>query len=190
MFLYAIALVTRFVLSAIFLTSSLAKVGSASTFAQAVQQLSFGLLRPKLVHTIVRLLPAFEVILALALAIGVWPKMIALLILGLLMLFTMPMVINLAQGNRFPCHCFGHVSSDIGIGSLGRNIILIAMSLLLILVSPWTVGGLGLISMDVAGLSVPNIIALLTAGISLYSLLLTISEIDTLLRTLKLDKAA
>lgn len=184
------SLVSRFVLSALFLTSSVTKIGSASVFVQAVQQLSLGLFRPKLVHAVVWLLPPLEFLLALALIIGVWPRLIALLVLGLLIMFTVSMVINLIQGNRFPCHCFGHISSDIGAGSLGRNITLIAMSLLLVIVSPWTGTSLGLIYRDVIGLSGTDIIALLTAGISLYSLLLTISEIASLLRTLKLDRSA
>lgn len=182
--MYAMSLVARFVLSAVFLTSSAAKRNSSSTMVQSVQQLSLGLFRPKLVHAVVWLLPPFEFILALALIINVWPKVIALLVLGLLISFTVPMVINLAQGNRFPCHCFGHMSSDIGVGSLSRNSILIVMSLLLVLVSPWTVSELGLFSIGVTRLSGSDIIALLTAGISLYFLLLTLSEIDTLLRSL------
>lgn len=184
--LYAMDLVAHFVLSVLFLTSAVAKIGSSSTFVQAVQQLSFGLFRPKLVHAVAWLLPPFEFVLALALIIGVWPKVIALLALGLLILFTVPMVINLAQGNRFPCNCFGHMSSDIGVGSLSRNIVLIVMSLLLVIVSPWT----ALLSMGVTSLSGSDIIALLTTGISLYLFLATISEVDTLLRTLKLDRPA
>lgn len=178
----------RFVISALFLTSAIAKVGSSSTFVQAVQQLSLGLFSPRFVQAIAWLLPPFEFLLSLALIIGPWPKAIALVTLGLLLLFTAPIAIHLIQGNRFPCNCFGHMSSDIGVGSLIRNIVLIIISLLLVIVSPWTVPVLGSLSMDAVNLSGPDTIALLTAGIGLYLFLVSLSKIDTLLLILKRDR--
>lgn len=190
MILYAMELVVRFVLSTVFLTSTVTKINSPSTLVESVQQLSLGLFRPKLSQAVARILPLVEFILAFALILDVWPKLIALLVLGLLILFTLSMGINLSRGNRFPCHCFGHKGSDIGAGALSRNSILIAMSLLLVLVSPWTVPELWLHSMSVTQLSVLNTIPLLTAGISLNLLLLALGDVGTLLRTLKLDKSA
>ncbi len=190
LYMYLVSLVAHIVLGAIFLTSSVAKIGSSLAFEQAVQKLSIDLLAPKFVKMVAQLLPPLEVILALALVVGIWPKMVAVLVLGLLMVFTVLMVISLIQGKRFPCNCFGHRSSDIGIGSVSRNVVLIVMSILLIIVSPWTTDKLGWVFIEITGLSGSDMIALITIGISLYLLILIVSEIDTLVRALKLDNLA
>lgn len=181
-------LVARMLLSAVFLTSAVAKFRSLSTLEQAVQQLGLGFLGPTMVHAVARLLPPFELLLALFLIAGVWPKVIALVSVGLLIIFTVPMAINIAKGNRFPCNCFGQTRAEIGVGTLSRNGLMIVLGLLLALLSPWTTSGSWLLSLDLFFLSGTDIVAFVTLGVSLYFIILGMSEIDTIFRLLKQKK--
>jgi uncharacterized membrane protein YphA (DoxX/SURF4 family) len=99
--LQEVMLVVRMLLGAIFLTSAVAKFRSLSTLEQAVQQSGLGLLAPTMIRAVVRLLSPLELLLALFLIAGVLPKVIALVVVGLLVIFTIPMIINIAKGNQF-----------------------------------------------------------------------------------------
>ncbi len=178
-------LVARMLLGAIFLTSAAAKFRSLSTLEEAVQQLGLGLLGPTTIRALARLLPPLELLLALFLIAGIWLKVIAFITVGLLVIFTVPMAVNIAKGNRFPCHCFGQTRSEIGVGTLSRNGLMIVLGLLLALLSPWPIPGSWLLPLGPFSLSATDLVALVTLGVSLYLIVLGMSEIDTILRLLK-----
>jgi hypothetical protein len=55
---------------------------------------------------------------------------VALAAAALLMVFTAVLVMRLLEGRRVPCACFGARSAKpIGIGSVIRNLVLIALAL-------------------------------------------------------------
>lgn len=180
-----INLILRLVLGAIFLTSTVGKIRATSGFIQSIQQYGFGLLTPRLVRITARLLPSCEFALAVLLMVGVWSRVIGLLTVGLLIVFTIPMSIHLAQGNRFPCHCFGQTGSTIGVGVLTRNTLLIVLAFVLVIISPWTVSGNLLFYLDPKTFSGTEIVAFLVAGTGLYLVLLFLGKVDTLLHALK-----
>lgn len=177
--------VLQIALGILFLISGVAKMKTPHALAQAIQQYGLGLVGPELARLLAWLLPPFELILGIMIVTGIWLKITALAIVGLLLAFTVSMAINFARGNQFSCNCFGATSSNIGIGSLSRNVILIFASILLSVLSPWSVPGSTLLHADVQVLSSTNTIALFAAGVSLYMLLLLVSEIDILLRSSK-----
>jgi uncharacterized membrane protein YphA (DoxX/SURF4 family) len=180
-----VTLVLRVVLGVLFLTSGAAKLRTPLTLTQAIQQYGMGLVGSKPARIVARLLPLSELILGLMIFTGIWLTIAALAATGLLLAFTVPMAINLARGNQFSCHCFGATSSDIGIGSLSRNVILIFASILLSAVSPWSAPGIALLHADVQALSNMDTVALFAAGVGLYVILLLVGEVDILFRSTK-----
>jgi uncharacterized membrane protein YphA (DoxX/SURF4 family) len=175
-----VALVARIVLGTVFLTSAMAKMRLSPAFVQAIWQYGLGLIGPRLARIAARLLPPFEFILGLLLLTGLWLKVTALALVGLLLIFTLSMMVNLSRGHRFRCNCFGAASSDIGVGSLSRNAVLMVAGILLAVVSRWSPSGVGSLRADGQLLATPATIALLMAGISVYTMLLAIGEIDSL----------
>ncbi len=175
-----LAVVLRIVLIAVFFTSAIAKIKPSTGFEGAIQQFSQGLVGPQLSRIFARALPVFEFVLALLLASGWWLKAVAVVASVTLLLFTAAMAVSLAQGNRVRCNCFGAASSAIGIGSLSRNIILIAASLTLLTISSWTASAIEPLHADLQTLSNPNAVALFMAGFGVYAMVLVVSEIDSL----------
>lgn len=177
-----VMVVVRIVLGAVFLTSGVAKLRLSPKLEQVVQQFSLGLASQKLAHFVARALPVFELVLGLAIAAGIWLKLVAALAAVTLALFTASMTINLIRGNHFSCNCFGAASSEIGIGPLSRNIILIAGSFVLMVITPWSASVIETLRADVRTSSDPNSIALFMAGIGIYAALLTLDMLASLLR--------
>ena len=61
---------------------------------------------------------------------GVARRVVALAAAAVLAAFTVLLVVRLAQGRRPPCACFGRRSTHpIGLGSVARNLVLIALAL-------------------------------------------------------------
>lgn len=178
-----VAIFIRVVLASVFLTSAITKIKPSSAFEQATRQLSMGLLGPRLSRFAARVLPLCELVLALSLVTGIWLKLSAGLVFLMLLIFTILMAINLARGNRFRCSCFGAMSkADIGLGSIARNVILLAGSLVLLIASRWANLTVEVLHTDLQYLSDPNTVALLMSGISVYVVLLAMSELDVLFR--------
>ncbi|HZU68064.1 MAG TPA: MauE/DoxX family redox-associated membrane protein [Ktedonobacteraceae bacterium] len=174
-------------LGLVFLTSAGAKVRLSRTLLQAIQQYGLGLIGPKLAYVVARLLLVFELLLGLLLVSGFWPEFAAIGASGILLIFTITMVINLIQGHRFHCHCFGAASAEIGIGSLSRNILLIIISLLLATHSPWIPSAIQPLHIGAGSLFYLNILALILVSSNIYMLLLIIGEIDILFRIPKTE---
>jgi hypothetical protein len=62
---------------------------------------------------------------------GVWRPVVALAAGAMLLVFTVLLVVRLAQGRRPPCACFGAWSTrPVGPGSVVRNVVLIALALI------------------------------------------------------------
>jgi hypothetical protein len=142
-----------------------------------------------MIRAVARLLSPLELLLALFLIAGVLPKVIALVVVGLLVIFTIPMIINIAKGNQFPCNCFGQTRAEIGVGTLSRNVVMIVLAMLLVLRSPWTTLVAWVFPIVLFSLSSTDIVALITPGVSLYLIILSMSEIDAIFRLLKKRRA-
>jgi uncharacterized membrane protein YphA (DoxX/SURF4 family) len=74
--------------------------------------------------------PWIELALGTLLVAGVARPVVALLAAAMLVVFTVVLVVRLAEGRRVPCACFGARSArPIGVGSVVRNLVLIALAL-------------------------------------------------------------
>jgi uncharacterized membrane protein YphA (DoxX/SURF4 family) len=74
-------------------------------------------------------LPWFELAVGALLIVQVWRRPVALVALCLLLAFTALILVNLRQGRRPPCACFGAWSArPIGRGHVIRNLVLIALA--------------------------------------------------------------
>ncbi len=175
-----VALVARIVLGTLLLLSAVAKMRAFPALVKSIQQYGMELIGSELARIVARLLPPFEFILSLLLVTGIWLKAAAITATGLLLTFTVLMAANLTLGRRFPCNCFGARSADIGVGSLSRNTVLIAAGILLTAVSPWSTFSAGLLQINIQLLSGLDVIALLTAGVSMCAILLVVGEVDVL----------
>jgi uncharacterized membrane protein YphA (DoxX/SURF4 family) len=182
-----IVVLARLVLGLVFLTAAGSKLRSPSALVQAIQQYGAGRIAPKLARSLARLLPPFELLLGMLFLSGLWLPLVASAALGALVIFTLVMTIHLAQGHRFQCNCFGSASSEIGIGSLCRNAVLLTGCLFLMFFSPWTSVTVPLRA-DAQLLSDPTTLGLALAGCSVYVTLLAVGEIDSLFRSLPASK--
>jgi uncharacterized membrane protein YphA (DoxX/SURF4 family) len=119
-------LVSRLLLAAVLTVAGLAKLVDRAGSRRALAE--FGI-PATLVSPLAILLPLAELVVAVALipAATVWWG--ALGALGLLVVFTLGIGINLAQGRRPDCHCFGQLHSEpVGWPTLARNGLLLAVA--------------------------------------------------------------
>ncbi len=124
-------LVLRCVLAAVFLTAGLAKLADRAGEQKALED--FGV-PSRLIPTLSIALPLAETLVGLSLFLSPeawWGALGACL---LLLVFTIAISLQLLQGKRPNCHCFGNLhSSPVGWTTLGRNGLLILGSLLILI---------------------------------------------------------
>ena len=75
------------------------------------------------------IVPWFELVVGALLVVQVARSFMAFVAIGLLTVFTVMIAVNLRQGRRPPCACFGAWSAKpIGGGHIARNLALIAVA--------------------------------------------------------------
>lgn len=174
--LYALSLLARLVLGVLFLLSAVAKIRSSHAIsAQGIEKYSFGLLDSNTASIVALVLPFVEILLATFLITDIGFKTTPFLAVGLLLTFTGPMAVHVAKGHRISCNCFGSESSEIGLGTLIRNLVLILIGLMLVTLPP-TMSRL---------MTITEVIALLMTTASLCTVLLAMGEIDILFQTMR-----
>ncbi len=118
------AVVARIVLVGVFAVSGVAKLLDREGTRRGVE--GFGL-PGSLVGPIAFALPLAEIAIAIALIPGASARAGAVAAIALLAAFTIGISINLAQGRRPDCHCFGQLhSAPVGPATLVRNVLLAA----------------------------------------------------------------
>jgi uncharacterized membrane protein YphA (DoxX/SURF4 family) len=117
------AAVAGFVLGAVLLASGALKLAAGPRWAAQAEAMGAP-------AATVPAVPWFELALGALLMAGVARPAVALLAAAMLVVFTVVLVLRLAEGRRVPCACFGGRSAKpIGIGSVVRNLVLIALAL-------------------------------------------------------------
>src|SRR5579859_4763491 len=132
--MYAIVLIARLALAAVFVASGATKLADRSGTRQAIED--FGvpstLARPAGI-----LLPAGELCAGLALLTVTMAWYGAVAALALIGVFIVGITLNLARGRRPACHCFGAVHSEpIGWSTLARNAVLAGVAALVVWEAP------------------------------------------------------
>ena len=97
-------LALRWILGATFLYASYGKIVSPADFAKIIY--GYGLFPPLLINMIAIIVPFLELVIGLALILGIYPRSAALVVNGLLIAFIIILSINLIRGHEFNCGCF------------------------------------------------------------------------------------
>ncbi len=109
-------LIVRWLLGIIFLYSCYHKIAVPAHFAKIAY--GYYLFPDFTINLIAIILPFFELIVGLALILGIYPRSAALIVNGMLFGFVVAISINLIRGHEFDCGCLsfgkaGYTSSAI-----------------------------------------------------------------------------
>lgn len=127
-------LAIRLVLGGVFIVAAVSKIADRGGSRQAM--MDFGI-PASLAPVAATLLPVFELLVAAALLFGPVARLGAAGAVVLLVVFMIAIGVNLAQGRRPDCHCFGQVhSSPVGGSTLVRNALLAALAGVVLLAGP------------------------------------------------------
>ncbi len=99
-----IELAARWILGLTFIYASLHKILAPADFAKIVY--GYGLFPEISINLIAITIPFLELVIGLALIIGIYPRASAITINGLLLAFIVALTINLVRGHEFDCGCF------------------------------------------------------------------------------------
>ena len=122
----ALSLVLRLAIAVVFLFAGIEKWRGAEAFVEQIANYQF---YPEYAPFVALLLPPCEVVAALAVLFmrGRWRQAGALVILGMLVVFTFAMARAWSLGINIECGCFGTGSPNIGPLSFARNGLMIAV---------------------------------------------------------------
>jgi len=123
-----LALLLRWVLAAVFLFACWYKILYPRDFALSVA--TYGILPIVLVNPFAIILPWVELIAALMLIAGLRPQAAALLMAGMMLLFTVALIIALIEGLDLSCGCFASTETGESINrmTLLRDVLLLVTS--------------------------------------------------------------
>jgi uncharacterized membrane protein YphA (DoxX/SURF4 family) len=122
-------LLARLVLGTMWIIAGWAKLFSKMRLRESVSTL--GVAPRRAAHTVVIVLPWVELLLGGLLMLGLWTVPAARASIGLLLIFSVAIAVNLLRGNRVECSCFGQLGrKPISWRSLARNAVLLAVAAL------------------------------------------------------------
>ena len=140
-----LVLVLRFFLGGFLLSSALGKLRDRRVFAQGVR--AYQILPEWAVGLAGYGLPWGELMLALALLLGVALPLAGAAVALLLLVFIGAVVVNLRRGRAIACNCHGIAGTKtIGWGTVARNALLASAALMVALLAPWISTPNGLLS--------------------------------------------
>lgn len=114
-------LVARLVLGAVFLSASISKLSRRGWARETADALHLPFL-------VTQSTPAIELLVGAALITGV--RLVPLAGLGLLVAYTGVLLVEIArEGGAPPCACFGRAAKPITWRTIGRNVVLLLVSL-------------------------------------------------------------
>jgi len=123
--LYA-GLCARLLVAVILIVAAVGKLGRADAFTDAIGR--YGLLPSSWVPTVASVLPAVELVLGLALALGILVAPVAAACAVLLAVFATAVAVSLMRGRRFDCGC-GLGDPEISWMHVGRSAALTALAI-------------------------------------------------------------
>jgi len=121
----------RIAFGAVFLWSGIAKIKQPIAFAEAVR--NFGLVGDPIAPALALLIPCIEITAGLFALLGLFWRGAVALLLASLVLFSGALSLAWARGLDITCGCFGGSGNVNYPLALGRNVVLIAAGLFLIL---------------------------------------------------------
>jgi uncharacterized membrane protein YphA (DoxX/SURF4 family) len=122
----ALAAVARLGLAGIFLYAAVTKVPDMGAFAESVA--NYRIVPASLVPAVAAVVVGIEIAAALALLWRAWARAAALVLAGLLAVFTVGLASTLARGIDLACGCFGG-SAPATWWTVLRDVVLLALAL-------------------------------------------------------------
>ena len=113
-----------------FIYASYSKILAPADFAKIIY--GYDLFPAALINLIAIIVPFLELVVALALFLGVYPRSAALIVNALLVAFILLISINLIRGHEFNCGCFAFESAGNQVSSSStiiRDFIYLALGL-------------------------------------------------------------
>jgi uncharacterized membrane protein YphA (DoxX/SURF4 family) len=137
----AVSLVFRLVVGGLLVVWAVSKFRDLRSFRKAIAL--YRILPGSAIAAAAPTIAALECIAGLMIVAGVETFFASLLGIGLLVLFTAGISINLARGRRIPCGCRTGIEDPISIADVGRNVVLAAALVAVALLPrhPWTAEG-------------------------------------------------
>src|SRR5262249_55046940 len=123
------------------------------------------------------ILPWIELALGALLILGQWTTRAAEASIGLLLIFSIAIFINLLRGNRVECHCFGHLGiKQISWWSVARNLLLLIIAAQVTVGNSWSLAADGLWRGSLSGPADPPVsdfvpVVLIALAMVLFSVL-------------------
>ncbi len=108
-------LASRWILGLTFIYASYNKILLPADFAKIIY--GYDLFPHALINLIAIILPFLELVVALALICGVYPRSAVLIVNALLVAFIILLSINLIRGHEFNCGCFALQNSENNVSS-------------------------------------------------------------------------
>jgi putative oxidoreductase len=130
-----VILLARILLGGLFILASLDKIADPNAFATSI--LNYKVIGETLAMTAATILPLFELACGLLLILGIYPRTSALLITGLLAIFTVLVISAMARGLDISCGCFTQDpnASKIGYQKIFENTGMILVGIFLVIKS-------------------------------------------------------
>jgi len=173
-----IALLVGVTLGLVFLVAGISKLRELASFSYTMR--SYQILPDFLTEKLAPVLPVIEIILGISLLLGIALPVSAAASVLLLTVFVAAMLINILRGRKgIPCGCFGSLGgTKIGWVPVGRNAMLIAAGLFLIVQTVGSVSDLGEIIYYRALLEVAGLPKAVFAFMSATALLLVLTILE------------
>ncbi|MBT8365243.1 MAG: DoxX family membrane protein [Deltaproteobacteria bacterium] len=123
-------LASRWILGLTFIYASYNKILFPADFAKIIY--GYNLFPATLINLIAIILPFLELVVALALIFGIYPRSAVLIVNALLVAFIILLSINLIRGHEFNCGCFALQNSENNVSSqttIIRDFVYLALGL-------------------------------------------------------------
>jgi putative oxidoreductase len=122
-----VGLLLRIYLGGLFIYASMYKINYPGEFAETIA--SYQLLPFWAVNVTALIMPWVELVSGVLLVLGVRTKAAAAVVGGMLALFSLVILVTLLRDIPIGCGCFTSVEDPLGWGTLGRDLLWLAMAL-------------------------------------------------------------
>ncbi len=122
-----VGLLLRVYVGGIFIYASMYKINFPSEFAETIA--SYQLLPFWAVNLTALVMPWVELVSGVLMVLGIRTKSAAAVVGGMLVLFSVVILVTLLRGIPIGCGCFTSVEDPLGWGTLGRDLLWLAMTL-------------------------------------------------------------
>lgn len=130
---HPVQIICRLILGGLFIYASLDKIVNPHAFARIIH--NYKLVPGIFIYAMAITFPWIEMIAGLFLVAGIFKRTAAIILSGMLLIFSVAISINLIRGLKFDCGCFSTSLTESGsdpVGLLMRDILILIPGLIII----------------------------------------------------------